>query len=183
MLRVRFYEVVDRDHLSEDGGTIAVGPDGLVRVSDSLAFALDLPAREDIRDSQSPSTRPAGGFEQVSRSGGQTVFRPVGGWDPEMWLDRVRHHFRTPYLRPGEVEIDDNEPAAEDAPGAKASEGLFEPIPTAYDISLPDGPDPLDDWFATGEGWDDLTPTQQAHLREWIGDDFTAGDPLEKEGS
>ena len=104
MLRVRFYEVVDRDHLSEDGGTIEVGSDGLVRVSDSLAYALDLPARIDIRDSQSPATRPSGGFEELSKSGGQTVFRPVGEFDPKLWLDKVRYHFRTPYLRPGEVE-------------------------------------------------------------------------------
>lgn len=103
MLAVRFYAVVGED-TDADGGSIEVGSDGLVRVTNSLDWVLTLPAPEDMEADDSPSTLPSGGFEKVSTEAGAEVYRPVGEFDPAKWLDRLRYHFRTPYLRPGEVE-------------------------------------------------------------------------------
>lgn len=103
MLAVHFYSV-EGDDLDADGGDIEVGSDGLVRVSDKLAWVLDLPAPMDIRDPVSLPTRPSEGFVKVAEEPGSEVWRPVGTFDAAVWIDKVRYHFRTPYLRPGEVE-------------------------------------------------------------------------------
>jgi hypothetical protein len=100
---VRFFEI-DGDDLNADGGSIEVADDSTVVISEPLAFAMDLPAWEDPTVPGSTSTRPAGGFERVGEEDGQVRFRPVGEWDSAEWIDKIRYHFRTPYLRPGEVE-------------------------------------------------------------------------------
>lgn len=100
---VRFYEV-DGEEMNADGGFIEVADDRTVTITTALAFVLDLPAWIDPRNPGSASTRPVGGFEKVGEEGDRTVVRPVGEWDSGAWLDKVRYHFRTPYLRAGEVE-------------------------------------------------------------------------------
>ena len=103
-LAVRFYAVVG-ENTDADGGTIEVASDGLVRTSNNLEWVLGLPAPEDMEADGSPSTLPSGGFTEVGdEPGGVKVFRPEGDFDAAKWLDRLRYHFRTPYLRPGEVE-------------------------------------------------------------------------------
>lgn len=100
---VRFYEVQGED-MNADGGFIEVADDGSVTVTKGLDYAMDLPAWVDPRDPSSASTRPVGGFERIGEDGGRVIFKPVGTWDSAAWIDKVRYHFRTPYLRPGEVE-------------------------------------------------------------------------------
>jgi hypothetical protein len=102
-MSVRFWAVKGRD-VNADGGFIEVGDDGTVTVSKSLDWVLDLPAPVDIKDQSTPSTRPSGGFTKVGTDGDAIVFRAEGQWDAALWLDKVRYHFRTPYLRPGDVE-------------------------------------------------------------------------------
>jgi hypothetical protein len=102
-LAVRFY-AVEGDNMDADGGFIEVGPDGLVTMPKHLGWVTDLLAPVDPKDFQSASTRPVGGFEKIGEDGDRVIFKPVGTWDPAVWIDKVRYHFRTPYLRPGEVE-------------------------------------------------------------------------------
>jgi hypothetical protein len=102
-LAVRFY-AVDGENMNADGGFIEVADDTSVTISSDLAFAMGLPAWLEPRNPKSPSTRPVGGFERIGEDGGRAVYRPVGVWDAAQWIDKVRYHFRTPYLRPGEVE-------------------------------------------------------------------------------
>ena len=102
-LAVHFY-AVEGENLNADGGFIEVSNDGLVSVSSDLDWVVDLQAWVEPRNPKSAATRPVGGFEKVGEDGDRVIFKPVGTWDAAVWIDKVRYHFRTPYLRPGEVE-------------------------------------------------------------------------------
>lgn len=109
MPKVRYWGV-DGDEVNRDFGTIELTPEGDVLISERLEWIVApgsmLPAPKDIRDPQSPSTAPAGGFRLVGGRGKVLRYEPVEreGWDGALWLDKVRYHFRTVYVRPGEVE-------------------------------------------------------------------------------
>jgi hypothetical protein len=166
-LVVRFFEV-QGDDLDADGGVIEVADDGLVSMSRQLDWIADLKAPIDPRDFTSASTRPAGGFERIGEDGDRVIFRPVGAWDPGVWLDRVRYHFRTPYLRPGEVELQAETGTGDDGVATDLPLGR---IDTHVDVDLPndDWVDPVDYWWATGEGWENIPPDQQAEVIRNIG--------------
>jgi hypothetical protein len=166
MRRVRFWEVDGKD-LNADGGYIEIADDGIVTMTGSLSFIADLRAPVDPSDMASASTCPTGGFEKVGEGDGRVVFRAVGAWDPGAWIDKVRYHFRTPYLRAGGVEI-------EDAPGQGGNEaashrpsGLLD-LHVDLDQPNDDEVNPIDYWFATGEGWEDIPPDAQARILMWL---------------
>ena len=110
MSKVQFWGV-DEDDVNADLGAIEVTEDGTVMVSTGLEWIVApgsmLPAPDDIRTPGSPSTAPAQGFRKIGNTrAGTMAYVPVpkDGWDGRRWLDKVRYHFRTVYIRPGEVE-------------------------------------------------------------------------------
>lgn len=102
-LAVQFWEV-QGDDANALGGRIEVDDQGLVHLPSTYDYMLDLPAPLDLRDLGSPSTRPAGGWVRVSEEDGIVTVRPEGAFDARLWLDKVRRHFRSPYLRAGDIE-------------------------------------------------------------------------------
>jgi hypothetical protein len=188
MARVRFW-VVDGDDVDADGGYIEVLTGGLVRLTSQNEWMLDsidgggtgLPAPEDLSVSGSPTTRPANGFLRIGvEDAGTILYRaePVDGWDGTHWLDRLRYHFRTPYLRPGEVEFDTAEDAAAFALAIDRATGR---IDTHVNVDEPndDIVDPVDYWFATDEGWENIPPERQAELLRLLG---VTPDPASRSG-
>lgn len=169
MRRVRFWEVNSED-VNADGGNIEVADDGTVTMTGCLSYIADLRAPVDPHNMASTSSRPTGGFEKVGEEDGRVIFTAVGTWDPALWIDKVRYHFRTPYLRPGEIEFD-AEPGQVGVAGRSSGR-----LDLHVDVDQPndDWVDPVDYWWATGEGWEDIPSNEQAKLRELFG---VKGDP------
>jgi len=108
MPRVQFW-AVDGEDLNADAGFIEVTEDGSVRISPRLEWVVEpdsmLPAWKNTTRLEQPTT-PENGFRRVGEEeDGTLIYAPdPEDWDGPLWLDRVRYHFRTVYLRPGAVE-------------------------------------------------------------------------------